>query len=431
MKSTYTGTLDDIVPREQTLTECMNVATAESVIERGSPMRDRKRRRESDKENWPLHEVRLSKVVRIAEEEVGLQRCLRVTCGGEFVTIESLRTEMRIGCSGPPSMPQGVQRCATVVANGVLGDWRLNDATFRHELNFRLEDKAPYVDCLAALHPFPRDARIVFKETPHIYSVDGIRAPWSVSDLVHSLAHGFDPTSAVRTMTASRTWHERHPELTSPDGGPMTESDIIDAWRVNGETQSKRGTLMHWHIEIYLNGYDVAEPHSPEFLQFLLFKRCFMDPLGLVPLRTELSMFHCGLCIAGQADLLCLDANGDAVIVDWKRSANIKTEGFRGQMLHPPLEHMDDCNWSTYRLQINMYAYILESEYGLQVAAMYIAVFHPNQCGVPYVYVVPRMAEEIQTLVNHAARVHGTRLESVPGDKASFDVSGFRSTPNN
>ena len=85
---------------------------------------------------------------------------------------------------------------------------------------------------------------------------------------------------------------------------------------------------------------------------------------------------------------MCLDVNGDAVIVDWKRSANIKTQGFRGEMLHPPLDHMDDCNWSTYRLQINTYAYILESEYGLQVSAMYIAVFHPKQSGVPYVYIV-------------------------------------------
>ena len=120
----------------------------------------------------------------------------------------------------------------------------------------------------------------------------------------------------------------------------MTEPEILEAWRVNGLIQSRRGTLMHWHIEMYLNGYDLAEPQSPEFLQFLCFKQSFLDPLGLLPLRTEFSMFHCGLCMAGQADLLCLDGNGEVVIIDWKRSANIKTQGFRGQMLHAPLEHM-------------------------------------------------------------------------------------------
>ena len=133
--------------------------------------------------------------------------------------------------------------------------------------------------------------------------------------------------------------------------------------------------------------------------------------------------------MAGQADLLCLDGNGEVVIIYWKRSANIKTQGFRGQMLHAPLEHMDDCNWSTHRLQIYTYAYILETEYGMRVAAMYIAVFHPKQSGVPCVYVVPRMEQEMQTLVKHGATMYGTRLDSLPGDRTPFDVSSFHSRP--
>ncbi len=61
------------------------------------------------------------------------------------------------------------------------------------------------------------------------------------------------------------------------------------------------------------------------------------------------------------------------------------------------------------------------------MAAMYIAIFHPRQSGVPHVYVVPRMEEEVQDLVKHAASEYGTRLQSLPGDMTPFDVRGFRS----
>ena len=114
------------------------------------------------------------------------------------------------------------------------------------------------------------------------------------------------------------------------------------------------------------------------------------------------------------------------MIIDWKRSGRINVYVFRGQMLHAPLEHLADCNWTKFCLQLNTYAYILETEYCLRVAAMYIAVFHPKQSGVPCVYVVPRMEKEMQDLVKHAASVYGTRSQSLPGHVTPFDLTGFR-----
>ena len=344
----------------------------------------------------------------------------------DAVNIKDLRTVLRTHTNAALRVPRPVKRRDEIVANGTLGDWRLHDMDFCCESKFCLHDKDRYNDELAALHPLVRDRRIIFDEPSHTYRIDGIPAPWSVTSFLALYSHGFDPQNAVRTMMENPTWHERHPELMATNGEPMTEEQVIETWRVNGETQSKRGTLMHWHIELYLNGYDLAEPQSPEFLQFLVFKHSFMDPLRLIPMRTELTMFHCGLCIAGQADLVCLDANGDAVIIDWKRSGRINFYGFRGQMLHAPLEHVADCNWSKFCLQLNTYAYILETEYALRVAAMYIAVFHPKQLGVPRVYVVPRMEKEIQNLVDHAVSVYGTGFQSLPGDMTPFDLSGFR-----
>ena len=73
--------------------------------------------------------------------------------------------------------------------------------------------------------------------------------------------------------------------------------------------------------------------------------------------RTEATLFHCGMRLAGQADLLCKDTYGKLIIIDWKRSREIKyTNPYR--TLKEPLEHMDDTNYSFYSFQLNMYAYI-------------------------------------------------------------------------
>jgi len=59
---------------------------------------------------------------------------------------------------------------------------------------------------------------------------------------------------------------------------------------------------------------------------------------GLTPFRAEVNLFHVGLVLAGQPDLLMMDPAGDLAIVDWKRSKNIRFEGDR--TLQYPLGHL-------------------------------------------------------------------------------------------
>ena len=54
---------------------------------------------------------------------------------------------------------------------------------------------------------------------------------------------------------------------------------------------------------------------------------------------------------------------------------------------------MDDTNYSMYSLQLNLYAYILESEYGFEVSRMLLGVFHPLSDEARCIE-VPRLTEE-------------------------------------
>ena len=301
--------------------------------------------------------------------------------------------------------------------NGLVGDWRLPDAEFI--AGFRLPGQAEKLNTLEERNPLPRDSRIVFEEEHHRYYIDGeVRAPRSVTQLVHEVAQEFDAPTAIAAMRRGRNWSRRRGEFLRPDGTEMSDEEIAARWAENGRVQSSRGTLMHFHIEQFLNGAVVEQPHSPEFAMFLRFREDFMVARGLEPLRTELSLFHCGLRAAGQADLIARDTEtGRIVILDWKRSKEIKYKN-PYQRLRPPLDHLSDCNYNLYSLQLNVYRYILETEYGMSVSGMYLGVFHPNEVG-PVCIEVPRLEREVAMLVEHEKRERGA-TDPIPGEAAPF-----------
>jgi len=302
-----------------------------------------------------------------------------------------------------------------------LCDWRASDDVISEDTSFRWPDKELYEDRLQALNATPRDSRCVFVEATHTYYVDGIKVPWSATTFSHSCERGFDPDAFLKNVSPG--WARARGYL-GEDGAPLTVEQIKRLWERNGAIQSRRGTLLHWHIECHLNGHEVSEPHSPEFLLFLKFQEHFLKPLGFIPWRVEMNLFHCGLELSGQADLICKDANDQLVILDWKRAKKIDEEGFRGSKQRPPLEHLSSCNRQCYNLQLNTYRHILETEYLLPVSGMYLVILHPDQePRLPVVMKVPRMERELAALVQKASGERGVRTGNYPGADTVFSVS--------
>jgi len=313
--------------------------------------------------------------------------------------------------------PRAAAAVVSRVPNGLVGDWRIPDDKFM--ASFHLPGQSEKLNTLEVRNPLPRDRRIVFEEKHHHYYIDGnVRAPRSVTQLVHEVAQAFDAPAAIAAMRRGRNWAKRRSEFLRPDGTEMSDKEIAQKWSENGSVQSSRGTLMHFHIEQFLNGAVIEEPHSPEFAMFLRFREDFMVERGLEPLRTEFSLFHCGLRAAGQADLITRDTETERVVIlDWKRSKEIKYKN-PYQRLKPPMDHLSDCNYNLYCLQLNIYRYILETEYGMSVSGMYLGVFHPNEVG-PICIEVPRLEREVELLVEHEKLKNGA-TDPIPGEDAPF-----------
>ena len=274
-------------------------------------------------------------------------------------------------------------------------DWRLEDRAFLE--CFSLPGKlssGPLKDT----NPFPREGHITFVEKTHTYFADGEQIPRSVTKLLSEYAIEFDAMKALTLMRAGRNWYEKAREFEQLGLDPNSDDDILQHWSFMGKVAAARGTLLHYHAELAANGFHVRLPHSPEFKQVLQLLQYFVT-VGWTPFRTEVNIFHSGLRCAGQPDFLCKNQEGDIVIIDWKRVPKLDLDRFD----HPfryPLQHLPSSPYWKYSLQLNLYRFVLESEYALRVSSMWLAVVHPS-LAQPRLVEVPTLSQEVQAILDH------------------------------
>ena len=307
-----------------------------------------------------------------------------------------------------------------IVDHTVVGDWRLPDDEFLR--TFKLPGPNERCDELREANPLgPRDQRILFEEETHTYYIDGATvAPRSVTGLVHMYAASeFDAPAVVKQMKNGKRWPEKRLEYLKDDSdASMSDDDICDKWAKNGRAASARGTLLHYHGECLLNRVPVGEPHSPEFRQ-LCCLNAMLEELGYYPFRTEICLFSCKLCLAGQADALYKhESTGHLCLLDWKRTKAIRLDN-PWRSLREPLENLPDSNGWLYALQLNTYAWILEQEYDAIVVQMFLGHVHPT-LGRGRLLEVPKMPEHMQLLVDDQIARGLAVSEATTGPNAPF-----------
>ena len=318
----------------------------------------------------------------------------------------------------------------------------------------------PAFNLLKYSHPHQRDDRLKFDEPSHTYYVDGIPVDCSVTQFLSAFQKPFDADSVISRMEQT-AWPrpqyltfmhlrkaiqfvqgfpflqpllsllqahpidetsvceilQQAPTHESWDGAryllTMTRDEIKACWKRNGEVASRRGTWAHLQCECILNAGQVRSP-GPEMLclsQFL------QTSERLIAYRSEWCIWATEENLAGSIDFCATDPAGCLVLIDWKRSKNLKTKYFsffntmKGELSHIP----DAVGWK-YRLQLNLYKYILEKYYGFSVSRMLVVDIHPDSASNPFIDDVPDMQAEVRSILT-------TRKRNLQSASAS-DIQG-------
>ena len=227
------------------------------------------------------------------------------------------------------------------------------------------------------LNKHSRDAQIQFECDSHTYTYKG-KVFKSVTTIVEDCFEKFNA---------------HHWSIMKARSLGMTPEEVRAMWERKGEEARNLGTAMHEKIERYYMG--LPNTSDDTYKLFTLFTKEYK----LNPYRTEWAVYDEENGIAGTIDFLdCTD--GIFTIYDWKRSNKIIVHGspekvsrWSKRALYP-ITHVSDTTYWHYALQVSIYRYILEKNYGIKVSRSRLAVFHPDY-DRPYVVDIPYMKDEV------------------------------------
>lgn len=282
---------------------------------------------------------------------------------------------------------------------------RLDDPVFAKSDELQLSEK----------NPWSRDQDVKFIESTHTYYVLGEKQNCSVTKMIHDCFPEFDPEAqALKMVQRSNFWTAKryekyHNRICKNDPIEVQVLDVLKIWDEVRDEASRLGTQMHLDIEMFWNRCNPMITDSREWQFFCEWAKEQIKK-GLRPFRTEVIVYARDLKAVGTVDMLFKDSKGRYHLRDWKRSKKISKWGF-GKVGKGRLNHMPDCNYSHYCLQLNVYRHMLENYYDVPISTMAIVVFHPLAEG-PQEISVPRMEYETKVVFeDHLERQKEEREE--------------------
>jgi hypothetical protein len=270
---------------------------------------------------------------------------------------------------------------------------------------------------LANRNRHPRDDNIQFFEEGHKYVIkpDPDTKYTSVTTWNHSHFPHFDADAVITNMMKGRNWKEGHKYW------GMTPDQIKSQWNANGASVSGAGTDMHFEIECFMNDkrmqceythkelYQIyncdyikkhSEYHEKKSLEWKYFIEFVKDTPELKPYRTEWTVYHEDLKLAGSIDMVYENPDGTLTIYDWKRAKDItRVNTFNKYAITECISHMPDSNFWHYALQLNTYKAILEQKYDKKITDLYLVRLHPDNEEKTYELIkLPDLSKDIAEL---------------------------------
>lgn len=254
---------------------------------------------------------------------------------------------------------------------------------------------------------FQRDEDIQFLPFEHIYLYKGSTRLVPVSNIISYFFKPFD----------SSYWSDYKARQRG-----ISQGQILEEWDEKGTRSREVGTFMHQQIENCYNGLEYKNEYhfryigkyvkTDEYIDLRLEHEqfdSFRCKHAFIPFKTEWAVYDERLRIAGTIDMIYKkDTQYD--IYDWKRSHRIVNSmgesisinsygerGIRG------LENIHDTVYWHYCLQQNLYRFILEKNYRIQIDKMYLVIFVDSTTSYTKLE-VPRMDDAIKVILDFCSK---------------------------
>jgi len=220
------------------------------------------------------------------------------------------------------------------------------------------------------------DEKVALEPISHTYTDKEGLNYISVSKVLSMLSEPFENTWAFKQATPEK---------------------LIE-WKKKGDDAREHGTSVHNALETY-NKFKTCE--NPEWEEGL---KSVLEVYKGWRSYDEICLYNDEYRIAGTADKISAVGTGknvSVVISDFKTniSKGIQFHSDYSKTLYAPFDHLQDCNYVKYSLQLSLYAYMWENLTGRKVKRMFIHFIPPDDFTKHQIIPVNYMKHDVRLLL--------------------------------
>lgn len=192
----------------------------------------------------------------------------------------------------------------------------------------------------------------------------------------------------------------------------IKQNEIKEEYRIKRETACERGTAIHAKFEnSFYNkkqfdfkkyGFgEISGDYTCNKDYYVLDLNKGVYPEFLIACNSSDGFLR----LAGQIDLLIINGN-DVYIVDFKSNKELKKTSFYDKkkksnvMMKFPVNHLQDCNFNHYQLQLSTYAYMLQT-LRPELNIKKLILYHIDHDGNEMLHECQYLKDEVVRMLNH------------------------------
>ena len=181
------------------------------------------------------------------------------------------------------------------------------------------------------------------------------------------------------TQGVAEAIYRQKDKVKNPKYVGMDVDQILDCWQELTDTANEYGTHVHETIETYLLKHQLWYPEDELQKKVIASYESLEVDEGIM-MYPERIMFAEEYNLAGTADLVIDIDDTFFDIGDWKTNKAFNFWNQYGfETLLKPFDHLQNCQWSIYTLQLSTYAYMYELETGRKCRHIWIGYWEKEK----------------------------------------------------
>ena len=188
---------------------------------------------------------------------------------------------------------------------------------------------------------------VKFDEASHTYTHQDLGKLISVTTLLGKYKKPFE-----RDLHASR--------VAKREG--VSTDIVLEMWEEEKNRACDKGTKIHKLLEDYITYGETQEDYGWLFKSYDKSVERSIDRYQKIHCERLLHNDH--YKVAGTADLIYDHTGSEFTVGDFKTNKQFRFSSSYGERLLAPVDHLHNCEFNIYALQLSMYAYLYEQETG-------------------------------------------------------------------